>query len=1019
MRDIKLNIMAVTIGLLLPLLPMTAPHSSADNIQIVVNKFSNGLSELNVDFTYGGTNTKNSLSLQTGLILNSVELKVSTAAMPGAEKSYPTNVVVDFGGDDKPEWSFSGKGYGPLGRQTVFINNLPYMNASIPFGGGYNDSVAIRLPKSAHVTKATMNLSAGQRIGDPGKVLVIWATYTGYGWDSDLPKKLRAFTSDFSTVDSYDGRSGTPDWATVSKYGNILVWSDWYFWYGFQNGAELGDLMANYVDAGGSLVLATYAMYQYGNFYLSGRFLSENYYAIQPTQSIVYHNPSIGTIDQPGHPVMANVSNIYFPSGYTYGIYQTGVAEGAKAISHWNSGMILAAEKNIGGTDRVDINLMPVSSDTSYYYSCYAGDGDDLFRNALIYGGRKPFTGAVNILNDSTEEFNRTAFSGNYTFPDFSDMLNSYLASASVSYRDAYGNEFVDIPIYVSGPAASRVRFDSLEILYDYTKDIKENPYEGDLTSSLNDMMSTVQGPNNITIPIYISSSSSGRVRLHSLRITATPPIHPPTIKRFWPDAETVVEENTEVEFGVDVVDIYGNPVTIKWFHNADELVGQTRERVKIMFDYDSAGLHTVTVRIENGLRPTEQTWNVTVLDVNREPVIDTFLPVSNPTVRENETVEFSVGASDPDGDPLSYRWALDGKVLMKETRSAFNYTPDFFSAGTHAVTVTASDPGGLTAAKKWDVTVENVNVRPVISSYSPKTNPRIKETQNWTFSAKGFDQDEGTLLTMTWYLDGNQVYIGESYTYRTDFKSAGLRSVKVVVSDGELSDSHEWLVTVDNWNRPPEPYIDSPREKLEFMEGDVIQFSAASTTDPDEEELSFVWREGSTVLSNDVEFQRALPRGLHTVTLEVRDPYGATNSTSVRIRVRYIELAVLLGVSRLDPRAGDAIDVVVTFTNIGDAEATDVGLTVLVDGRTLGSDTIKSLAPGGVEVRVFQWKATRGDHTLSAKVGGSEWSKSVTVASAPPPAAGPGVETYMWPSLLIVIAVLLFGWGAMVLRKR
>ncbi|MGQ9583204.1 MAG: PKD domain-containing protein, partial [Thermoplasmatota archaeon] len=714
----------------LTLLPATSPTGSAANITIVIEAFGNGQPELNVDFSYGGINNQNSLSIQTGLILNSAELKVSSAAMPGSEKSYPTNVVVDFGGDEKPEWAFTGRGYGALGRQTVFVNDRPYMNASLPFGGGYNDSIAIRLPKSAHVKSATMNLSAGQRLGDPRKALVIYATYTGYGWHSDAINKLKAFTGDFSQVDGYDARSGTPDWDTISQYGSILVWSDWYFWYGFSDATTLGDRLADFVDAGGSLVLAAYAMYSYSNFYLTGRFLSGNYYAIAPTQSIVYHNPSIGTIDQPGHPVMTNVSSIYFPSGYTYSIAQTGVASGAKAISHWNSGYILAAEKNVNGVDRVDINMMPVSSDTSYYYACYAGDGDDLLKNALLYGGRKPFTGAVNILNDSTEEFNRTEYQGNFTFPDFSDMLNSYLATANVSYRDAYGNEFVDIPINVSGPVTGRVRFDNLQISYDYTAEVKENPHEGDLTSALNDLMSTVQGPTNISIPIVISTSSAGRVRMHSLKLTATPPIHAPTIKSFWPDAQTEIEENTELELGVDVVDIYGNPMTIQWTLNGEELAGETGKSVKLLFDYTSAGVHTVKVRIENGLRAVEQQWNITVMDINRAPVIDTFLPPLNPTMNENESLDFSVGASDPDGDELSYMWSLDGRVLMKETRSNYTYTPDFFSAGTHNVMVTVSDPGGLSAIKKWDVTVENVNVAPMIASYSPKTNPRIRETQ-------------------------------------------------------------------------------------------------------------------------------------------------------------------------------------------------------------------------------------------------------------------------------------------------
>jgi chitinase len=61
----------------------------------------------------------------------------------------------------------------------------------------------------------------------------------------------------------------------------------------------------------------------------------------------------------------------------------------------------------------------------------------------------------------------------------------------------------------------------------------------------------------------------------------------------------------------------------------------------------------------------------------------------------------FSVVASDPDGDPLTYLWRIDG-VVAGGNASAFGFSRP---AGTYAVNVTVSD-GSLATWWEWTVTV-------------------------------------------------------------------------------------------------------------------------------------------------------------------------------------------------------------------------------------------------------------------------------------------------------------------------
>jgi len=271
-----LIVLLVTMSML-PLGYMVYPPATAGNITVQVTWFGNDQEEVIVDFPSAGIDDSNSLSLQTGLYIDQVKMKVSTVDQGPGMKNYPSNVTIDFGGDNMLEYQWRGPGYGALGHQTTFTNGRPYMNATLGTYGPYNDTVAFRLPKTAHVRSATMNLSTGERVGTPGKVLVLNGASNYYGWDTDPVNKLAAFTSDFSVVDRFDAYSSTPVWEEISDYYAILTYTDLIYGYGYQDGGAVGDLLADYVDAGGCVVATIGALYGYSPYMLSGRWTSGGY----------------------------------------------------------------------------------------------------------------------------------------------------------------------------------------------------------------------------------------------------------------------------------------------------------------------------------------------------------------------------------------------------------------------------------------------------------------------------------------------------------------------------------------------------------------------------------------------------------------------------------------------------------------------------------------------------------------------------------------------------------------------
>jgi hypothetical protein len=74
------------------------------------------------------------------------------------------------------------------------------------------------------------------------------------------------------TVDYYDARAGTPDAALLSNYSCVMVWAN----FAFADNVLYGNNLADFVDAGGHVVLGAFCAYTSGNF-LSGRIMTSGY----------------------------------------------------------------------------------------------------------------------------------------------------------------------------------------------------------------------------------------------------------------------------------------------------------------------------------------------------------------------------------------------------------------------------------------------------------------------------------------------------------------------------------------------------------------------------------------------------------------------------------------------------------------------------------------------------------------------------------------------------------------------
>jgi len=90
-----------------------------------------------------------------------------------------------------------------------------------------------------------------------------------------MERALKAY-GDLGAIDRFDAYNGTPTLAELYPYDVVLTWSYYAYW----NPAALGEVLADYVDAGGKVINLSYSMSHSSLYRLAGRFASENYVAM-------------------------------------------------------------------------------------------------------------------------------------------------------------------------------------------------------------------------------------------------------------------------------------------------------------------------------------------------------------------------------------------------------------------------------------------------------------------------------------------------------------------------------------------------------------------------------------------------------------------------------------------------------------------------------------------------------------------------------------------------------------------
>ena len=345
---------------------------------------------------------------------------------------------------------------------------------------------------------------------------------------------------------------------------------------------------------------------------------------------------------------------------------------------------------------------------------------------------------------------------------------------------------------------------------------------------------------------------------------------------------------------GVATVMIEGTDLTI-----TGVMVGETTVTLYASDPYDNMASVTFGVEVVNAMA-------MVVMDI----------PDQTMTVVEPVKISIADNFSDPDGDELTYMAMSSNEDAATVMLDGTDLTITAVKVGMATVTVTATDPGGLSAETSFDVTVENA--APMLVTEIPNQTMTVVEPLMIPIEGNFMDPDGDALTymamssneaaaTVSVESDGTQDHPG-TYLMITAVK-VGMTTITLTAMDPDgLYAMDSFDVEVEN----AAPMLVNEIADVTMTVVDPVMISIADTfMDPDGDELTYMAmssNEAAATVSVEMGDTQdhpgaylmitAVKVGMTTITVTAMDPGGLYAMDSFEVEV---ENAAPMLVSEID----------------------------------------------------------------------------------------------------------------------
>ncbi len=380
----------------------------------------------------------------------------------------------------------------------------------------------------------------------------------------------------------------------------------------------------------------------------------------------------------------------------------------------------------------------------------------------------------------------------------------------------------------------------------------------------------------------------------------------------------------------------------------------------------------------------------------NRAPSATQGIPEQVVLVSEDKQLDLQGYFEDPDGDPLTFRAASSDAGVVSASIAGNVLTLTAVSAGMSEVTVTAADPGGLSAAQTFRATVEPPPNRvPLVSAPIPDQALRLNGNDTATVDlSRHFADPDGDALTFrAASSDAGVVSASVAGSVLTlAAVSAGMSEVTVTAADpGGLSAAQTFRTTVEP---PPNraPLVSAPilGRTLKLNENEKATVDLALYfTDPDGDPLTFEATSSNTRVltagfSNGTLTLVAQDLGTANVSVTASDPGGLTATQTFSVTVEPGRLSAELEVTKCQADGLGFVNVTVEGTVRAVVPLPSALVTAYMDTQRLGGQALGDLAPGETRGFVIRGNATVGSSSrclVELSAGGGNMTSAASVS--------------------------------------
>ncbi|GAB1415870.1 hypothetical protein MASR2M117_12760 [Paludibacter sp.] len=246
-------------------------------------------------------------------------------------------------------------------------------------------------------------------------------------------------------------------------------------------------------------------------------------------------------------------------------------------------------------------------------------------------------------------------------------------------------------------------------------------------------------------------------------------------------------------------------------------------------------------------------------------------------------------GSSDPNDEPLSYSWSINGVEIATGVNPTITLT-----TGKHNITLTATNESNLYGTDRIVIEViDPDNAAPIADAAGDRTvyddnNDNLVTVE---LDASASTDADGQIVSYIWKENGVQIATGvtASVVFTT-----GKHSVTLIVTDDDgVSSSTVVEITVINpdFNHSPVAKAGSDATITIGKDETSTQFTldGSQSADQDGYIVSYEWTDNGTVISNQATQTVTLTLGVHNLLLKVTDDKGASSTATLVITVKQI----------------------------------------------------------------------------------------------------------------------------------